>query len=576
MKGVARVAVAVALMTAVGFLSFGVFHSTWAAAATWTSYGNASGEGHDLTPIVALQNGDLMAIGGFNGSAPTTDVEILDHTQKTWGSASAADSLPSAYSGTGLIGAQATLLVSGNLLLTGGRDQSGNATDLAAVWDHTRSGSGAGSNWHVFHMSEARAEHVAVRAAGGNVVVTGGACNGGSDTDVFTEGTGFTKINSCSAGSNARNQAAAVVTQRGDVIITGGTGAHTDSSVTATDSVAIMLGPDIGTGSAAWHPMPAMSSSRLRHTATEVEVGTNLFIVVAGGAGQEAITTTSESLGPQQSSTEVYTALTTAPEGGNWQTGQSLPSARADLASIRVGNKVLIAGGRADGTQPDPADNANGRGITDAFIYDPSSRSSRPTLSMSSGRLNFTLTLVPPASQIIAVGGFRAPTASQNQDVQFATQAELYTPSSVDVTSTRTPTPTTPGPTPRPAFNPGTHPPTLSLPVVHPGEPLRIRANGLDAGRQVVIFLQPVTVNALEACGLGQKVATTASATGTIDTTVIVFDQGAPQLAVTLCVVAPPPAAPSASPVAQAVGRAQLIMQPRSLQPPFVGVAPGR
>jgi hypothetical protein len=601
--GHVRIAGAVVAMAAVGLLSFGAFRSVSASPASWSADGSPSSEGHDLTPIVVFPNGDAMAIGGFSNGAPTVDVEVFDHTKQIW---NGAGSLPSSYLGASLAGAQATLLSGGDILLTGGT-LSQAPTNLAAVWNHTT------GQWQVLEqrMNQGRVQHVAVALSSNRALIVGGSCtqNGPSDTELFDEQSDTFTSQGCTPGSSADHtliQAAAVATSTDRVILTGGMlrpaaenpqNPPPDGTFPATNAVSLFSG---GTWSAlpvmagavgpSSSPLPSPGPSptdgaRLRHTASEVESAGTVYVVVAGGASQERFVGSEQHLGTASNessftlaTTEVFSAQLGSLAGGSggWQSGQPLPSARADLASVNLGGQILLAGGRAlrTGTgEIDPAYNAPGLGISDAFLFDPGSRALSPTAPMLTGRFDFTVGLLANG-QALAAGGFGGQSSTQ----LFAQTAELYAPataqsSSSSSSSTSSATAT---PTPRPSFNPGQHKLTISVPVVHPGQPVRVTANGFTPGAQILVVLQPATVNSLQACGVGEITKLTAAADGTIAKTILVLPGlGTPQLVVTLCVIAPVAGGPANAAVPQAVGRVALLVQARGAAPPlFVAQQP--
>ena len=141
---------------------------------TWSAAGSMSTPRTGFTATLLAGSGNVVVAGGFtdDGAAPfTASVEIYDSVANTW---SPAASLP-----TPLTDHAATLLPTGEVLVSGGFVPGGNGnTASAELYDPvTNTWSAAGS------MAKARAGHLSTLLQDGVVLVTGG--DSGSSCELY-------------------------------------------------------------------------------------------------------------------------------------------------------------------------------------------------------------------------------------------------------------------------------------------------------------------------------------------------------------------------------------------------------
>lgn len=528
-----------------------------ASAASWTVIGSAgSAAGHDQTPVVDLGNGTVMAIGGFDPQTnqASLTVEFLNTSTGNWTSAGSSDQLPSSVGGqsiSGTVGAQATLISGGRVLLTGGSSQPGTGSTTAVVWDPQSSSS---SHWSAVGsgMNQARSRHVAARV-GSQVVIVGGSCTTGSNTQVF-DGSALTTASCSAPAEQALSDQAAVVTSAGRVVVSGG--ALTDGNATAAVAA---FNPADGS----WSVVGAgMNTARLRHTMTVVESSGTVRIVAAGGSSSQS----SFSGGGSLSSTEVLTAGSDL-SNPSWATGQSTASGLVSHAAITLGGQVLIVGGLvpSGSADIDPGSGVKGQGSQQAILYDPVSRTLRPTAQLQFGRMGLALLAAGPQGTVVAIGGFNG----SSPQLQFALRSEVYTP-----LVGATPPPATPTPTPRVSATPtvapgsGPHHVAVSVGVVHPGSPVTVTGDGFAPNQKITLVLEPASLAALplQACSGTVRQDATAGADGKLSRGLLVLGgQGSPRLTVVICTAGT--GAQAAIPTL--VGQAPVLVQARGAAPPL-------
>ncbi len=271
-----------------------------------------------------LSNGKVLVAGGQSGTQQgvfLNSAELYDPATNTW---SPAGSMTKAR-----IVAEATLLVSGKVLVTGGIGSNNTSVSAAELYDPV-------SNTWSSAGSMSRIDHTATLLANGSVLVTGGYSGAYPN---FTELSSASLYNPASntwssAGTMAtvRREHAATLLSNGEVLVTGGSIDNT-GSLSSTE----LYDPASNT----WSAAGAMATARGYHMATRLGNGE---VLVVGGIGSIA-------------SAERYD-----PASDTWTSAGSMAAARGtsvDTATLLSNGKVLVAGGNQDVT------------LSSAELYDP-------------------------------------------------------------------------------------------------------------------------------------------------------------------------------------------------------------
>jgi hypothetical protein len=259
----------------------------------------------------------------------------------------------------------ATLLDDGRVLVSGGRDGSGELRSAELFDPATGSWSSAGA------MAGQRGSFTTTMLAGGRVLAVGGW--GGVGTTGFLRGAEV-----YDPAANAWTEAASMNGQRGHhaaatladgrILVTGGLGAY--GALTATAEV---YAPDADE----WAAAPEMAEARFWHTATALPGGK---VLVAGGGGRDG----------SLASAELYD-----PETSTWSSAASMSAARVNhTATALPDGRVLVAGGAP----------TSGGALGGAELYDPATGEWSSAGSMATGRFWHTATLLPDGKVLVAGG----------------------------------------------------------------------------------------------------------------------------------------------------------------------------
>lgn len=313
----------------------------------------------------ALNPGILVA-GGFGGTS-----KFVRHTVSNTITGTATSSLEIYNPATGLfaaaaapllmarVGATATTLVSGKVLIAGGTDSSGNPTDTAEVFDPTTGTTTATSN----NMNAARAFHSATLfdsgPLAGQVLVAGGATDNTGDlttsADLYDPGTGnFTATGDM--GFATGGHAAVILTTgslAGQVLFVGGIVGNS-SDLTATSS-AQTYDP---VGKTFSDLFPGMNDPRAFLTGTVLASGkvllvggfTNFEATVSGGALSSLFGSTLKSAEVYDPVANTFTCINGTSGTGGFTCSAAMAIARAGHTATLftagpLGGQVLVAGG---------------------------------------------------------------------------------------------------------------------------------------------------------------------------------------------------------------------------------------
>ena len=319
-----------------------------------------------------LPSGRVLLVGGTDDAGAS--LEIFDPATATFLS---PEDLPATRAG----GHTATLLPSGAVLVTGGStlvaDTLVTSSDTL-LYDDT-----AGGFTQVGDAKVSRVLHTATLLLDGEVLITGGAVAGASPFFPAAElyAPGDNQIRPASPMRNLRAGHSATLLTSGDVLIAGGVDQSGDAdggpSLGALDS-AELYRPDDGR----FLLLPSMHAARSNHSATLLPSGE---VLIAGGSAD---------LAPTLQRAELFDPFPRL----FFALSSPMQSPRsAHVAALLRSGEVLLAGGYwgADA-------------LRSAEIYDPRTRSFRPTGTMHSAHGNgavggFTATLLA-SGKVLFVG----------------------------------------------------------------------------------------------------------------------------------------------------------------------------
>jgi N-acetylneuraminic acid mutarotase len=406
-----------------------------------------------------LPSGKVLVTGGqglSNGvSAPLDTVELFDPSANQ---GAGAWELLETSMGQGRFGHTATLLPSGDVLITGGRglDPNNSLIPLTSTGVYAF---GNGGGWtSTGSLSHARAYHTATLVSSTNstppwkVLVVGGegldATNNPTPlntTEAYDPASQTWSVaNSMSGWPSNRSRHAATLLPSGKILVTGGLGLNASSAPEALAS-SLYIDPNLNNGQGGWSTTAA-TSKRFDHTATLLPSGE---VLIAGGKDQAVLITSvtfdpdagqwlapptmlsersrhSATLMPsgavliaggvKSSSETLNTADLYIPETGLWRSTTPMPSARESHAAVLLpSGKVLVVGGRV-GNEP----------LSTAIIYDPAHNGSwSPTAPLHIARFNHTATVLA-SGKVLVVGGQRP--IVPGGGIEILSTAELYDP----------------------------------------------------------------------------------------------------------------------------------------------------
>ena len=285
----------------------------------------------------------------------------------------------------------ATLLPDGTVLVAGGDGSTGPLASAEVYDPSTGSWTATGS------MTEARSQYTATLLPGGKVLVAGGNGSSGllASAELYDPGSGsWTATGSM---IEARYAHTATLLSDGTVLVAGGAAIFTDGDVSGPAPLASAELYDPSTGS--WTVTASMNEARFLHTATLLRDGK---VLVVGG---------DSSLGLLA---ELYD-----PRNGSWTVTGSMHAGRADhAATLLPDGTVLVAGG--SGILPSGAPGV----VASAELFDPGSGTWTATASMITARSEYTATLLPDGTVLVAGGN------SGSSVIGLLASAELYDPGS--------------------------------------------------------------------------------------------------------------------------------------------------
>ncbi len=312
-----------------------------ATSLLYSTYLGGSSTFGDMAIGLALDSlGDNAYIAGFTKSTdfPAYPSNAFQTSTNGYGSAFVAkfaiqlrigSFMPVGTLVTPLTERTATLLQNGQVLLTGGVDNSSNVYSSAELYNPTTQTFSATGR-----MYEARFLHTATLLPNGKVLITGGNSNTTqlSTAELYNPATGtFSYTGNM---STARSEHSATLLKNGQVLVAGGN----------SNGTAELYNPSSGT----FTPTGSLTTARSQHTATLLENGT---VLVVGGQYLSSVLASAEIYNPTAGT---FTATT-----------GSLNDASYDHTATLLNNgNVLIAGG----------ENGSVYGLARTEIYNPASQ----------------------------------------------------------------------------------------------------------------------------------------------------------------------------------------------------------
>lgn len=216
---------------------------------------------HTLTTLPIIHTSgcstNILITGGINSAGVIKSCELYNYQR---------DSIfPTGFLNEARAYHTANLLVSGQVLVTGGKGSSGNALNSCEIFDvPTETWSSTGS------MKYERFNHTSTLSPSGDIIVTGGENSSGylNSCEIFN-GSSWDTINSM---GTARTYHTAVLLQDGKIMVIGG-----KTSTGATASCEIWDGTN-------WVPAASLSNARYWHTSVLLQSGK--VLVIGGTSGK--------------------------------------------------------------------------------------------------------------------------------------------------------------------------------------------------------------------------------------------------------------------------------------------------
>ena len=366
------------------------------------------GEGLGVGALLTsgVPHNEILVAGGFGGKSKftkkgvsttitggaTTQLEIFDPATGKF-TAAGAPLL------TARVGASATALASGKILIAGGTDSSGNPTNTAEVFDPATGKTTATLN----HMSSPRALHSATLLGDNTVLIAGGATDSTGDltnsADIYDPSTNsFTATGTMVEASGAHSAVLlGTGSLSGQVLIAGG---FTNVSSALFASYTVEAYDPVG--KVFNYTASSMNNSRAFHTATVLGNGK---VLIAGGFYAGGSTVAGDKLsalyGANQNTAELFdpvaqtfTCINGTLSGGigckpAMKMGRGGHTATL-FTSGPLDGQVLIAGGLGS-KKP----NGTATELNEAELFNPTTNSFAATGPLKAARGLHTAILLP-------------------------------------------------------------------------------------------------------------------------------------------------------------------------------------
>ena len=344
---------------------------------TWNAVAGL-GTARQTHTATLLATGNVLITGGSDsGGFPIASVEIYNPVSNAWSNATSL--------GTGRRHHTATRLPSGKVLVAAGIGS--NYLNTAEVYDPVANSWAPVANT----LTNAFSRHSATLMASGKVLVTGGIGAGGSifnAAELYDPATN--QWSSAGTLTAARYLHSATLLPTGEVMLIGGT---------TTGFTYLASGELIDASAPAWSNGTPAGQGRYQHSATVMLSGK---VMLAGGLDATPNFLTS---------VELYD-----PAANSWAPTGSLATARRDHTSTLLRNgKILVVGGCSTGnTYP-----------TNAELYDPVTGNWGAAGNLTDGRSQHTATLLP-SGKVLVIGGVN--TGACGNSTSYLATAEIYDP----------------------------------------------------------------------------------------------------------------------------------------------------
>jgi hypothetical protein len=327
---------------------------------SWTSTGSlVTARAYQTASL--LNSGQILISGGFDESSnPLATAELYDPGTATFAVTSSMATARNWHT--------ATVLGSGLVLIAGGSDNGADSLSTVELYNPT-----SGAFVPTGSMTTPRVNHASTLLTSGLVLVAGGYDNSGNDlstAELFDPNVGAFQVTG-SMGS-ARSLHTVTLLSSGQVLAAGGYDNSNNALATAET-----YNPTAGTFVASG----AMTTEHAIHSAILLGSGS---VLVVGGYDNE---------GDALSVAELYD-----PAAATFAATGSLSDARASFTAILLGTgKVLVSGG----------DDSVGNALASAEIYDPIAAAFSGTASLTTGRASHTATPLGSGDVLVA-GGYGA------------------------------------------------------------------------------------------------------------------------------------------------------------------------
>jgi hypothetical protein len=334
--------------------------------------------GHTAT---LLANGNVLITGGFNNTDNLATAESFDPASRTF--TSTGTMTTPRFSHTATLLANGTAVTNGNVLITGGSNGSSDVS-TAELFDPV-----TGTFTNTGAMSEVRSEHTATLLANGKVLL---ACGTASNVaELFDPATGTFASTTGGMITPGRWGCTATLLNDGTVLITGGRDAEN-----VFDAGPINTAEEYNPATGTFTATSPMTNFRYGHTATLLNNGN---VLLAGGINGNSL-----------QDAELFD-----PTSRTFSATGLMSSARANHTSTLLNDgTVLVAGGFSFFPAP-------GGGFATADVFDPTTNTFAPTAPLGTARFLHTATQLNN-NQVLITGGqitITVPSA-------YASSAELY------------------------------------------------------------------------------------------------------------------------------------------------------
>ena len=322
-------------------------------------------EARDLHTATLLASGQVLITGGESTNGYLYSSELFTPTNGSFATTGALQVARAQHTATLLCDLAALPCTNPKVLVVGGNAAAGQVGS-AELYDPT-----AGTfTLTAGSLATARYSHTATLLLSGKVLIAGGYTAAGTvaSAELYDPATGTVSATAAPMAS-ARSSHTATLLADGRVLIAGGA----DAGGVALDS-AELYDPVTSTFSTIPNPMTV---ARYWHTATLLPGGK---VLIAGGTNPS---------GASVAAAELYDPAAVTPAASFTATGALVTSRSSHTAVLLPSGQVLVVGG----------------GLQHAELYDPANGLFSPTGGMQTARTNHTLTSLGSSGMVLVVGG---------------------------------------------------------------------------------------------------------------------------------------------------------------------------